>query len=66
MCMYQKCDKKKEEVHQHPSYYCKWSVTDNITSIINAPNPAAHATAKMSSILYLLKYPLLKFLFPVW
>ena len=34
-----------------PYYYFKWSVIDNITSIINAPNPAAHAAAKISNIL---------------
>ena len=33
-----------------PCYYFKWSVTDNITSIINAPNPVAHAAAKISNM----------------
>ena len=51
MCMYQKCDKKIGGASAPPCYYFKWSVTDNITSIINAPNPTAHATAIISNML---------------
>ena len=50
--MYQKCDKKKEEVHQHLTCYCKWSATPSRIIIKNAP---ASAPTNISAILYLLK-----------